>query len=176
MKGIVFTEFFEMVEQTFGYEMVDTLINTTELESGGVYTSIGTYHHSEIVALVQNLSKQSGMDIDALLHAFGRYLFDTFLKAYPIFFDKASNSFEFLASIDNYIHVEVQKLYPDATLPRFSTQIEDGKMIMIYKSERSMSALALGLIEKTLEYYGEEVKVSKEVLTEDGTEVKFVIG
>lgn len=39
-----------------------------------------------------------------------------------------------------------------------------------------MSALALGLIEKTLEYYGEEVKVSKEVLTEDGTEVKFVIG
>jgi len=176
MKGIVFTEFFEMVEKSFGYEMVDTLIETTELESGGIYTAIGTYHHSEIVNLVVNLSKQTGTDIETLLHAFGRYLFDTFLKSYPVFFDNASNSFEFLASIDNYIHVEVQKLYPDATLPRFTTELADGKMIMIYDSERSMSALALGLIEKTLEHYGEDLLISRELLKEDGSEVKFVIG
>lgn len=176
MKGIVFTEFFEMVEQTFGYDMVDTLIETTELESGGVYTSVGTYNHSEIVNLVVNLSKQTKTEIEVLLHAFGRYLFDTFLKSYPMFFEKASNSFEFLASIDNYIHVEVQKLYPDATLPRFSTDIVDGKMEMIYKSERSMSALAQGLMEKTLEHYGEDLEISRELISEDGSEVKFVIG
>lgn len=176
MKGIVFTEFFEMVEQTFGYDMVDTLIETTELESGGVYTSIGTYDHSEIVNLVVNLSKQTKTDIEVLLHAFGRYLFDTFLKSYPVFFEKASNSFEFLSSIDDYIHVEVQKLYPDATLPKFSTDVQNGKMTMIYISERSMSSLAQGLIEKTLEHYNEELPISKELLSKDGSKVKFVIG
>lgn len=175
MKGIVFTEFFEMVEQTFGYDMVDRLIETTELESGGVYTSIGTYDHSEIVNLVVNLSKQTNTDIEVLLHAFGRYLFDTFLKSYPVFFENASNTFEFLSSIDNYIHVEVKKLYPDATLPGFATEVTNGKMIMIYTSERSMSSLAKGLIEKTLEYYGEEKSISKELLKEDGSIVKFII-
>jgi hypothetical protein len=176
MKGIVFTEFFEMVEQTYGYEMINTLIETTELESGGVYTSVGTYDHSEIVNLVVNLSKQTNTDIEVLLHAFGRYIFDTFLKSYPVFFENASNSFEFLSSIDNYIHVEVLKLYPDATLPRFSTEVIDGKMIMIYKSERSMSALAMGLIEKTLEHYGEELSITRDLVNDDGSEVKFVIG
>ena len=86
MKGIVFTEFLEMVEETFGYDMVDTLIETTELKSGGgIYTAVGTYDHSEIVNLVINLSKQTNTDIDILLHAFGRYIFDTFVKSYPVF-------------------------------------------------------------------------------------------
>jgi hypothetical protein len=176
MKGIVFTEFLEMVEETFGYDMVDTLIETTELKSGGVYTAVGTYDHSEIVNLVINLSKQTNTDIDILLHAFGRYIFDTFVKSYPVFFDNCSSSFEFLESIDNYIHVEVLKLYPDATLPRFTTEINDGKMSMIYISERSMSALAHGLIEKTLEYYSEDMPIQKDNMVDDGSKVRFVIG
>jgi hypothetical protein len=51
MKGIVFTEFIEMVEQRFGYEIVDELLTETELPSGGAYTAIGTYSHHEIVAI-----------------------------------------------------------------------------------------------------------------------------
>ncbi len=176
MKGIVFTEFFEMVERDYGYEMVDTLIETTELKSGGIYTSVGTYDHSEIVNLVVNLSKQTNTEIEVLLHAFGRYIFDTFVDSYPIFFQNYSSSFDFLASIDNYIHVEVLKLYPDATLPRFTTEIIDGKMLMIYISERSMSSLAHGLIEKTLEHYGENKPIHKQVLLDDGSKVKFIIG
>jgi hypothetical protein len=44
MKGIVFTEFLEMVEQEFGYNMVDEMIENTDLDSKGVYTSIVIYH------------------------------------------------------------------------------------------------------------------------------------
>lgn len=175
MKGIVFTEFFEMVEEKFGYEMVDTIIENSELESGGIYTAIGTYSHNEIVQLVVNLSKETNIDIELLLMEFGRYLFNTFQKSYPKFFEEASDSFQFLQSIDNYIHVEVKKLYPDAALPSFSTDIKDGKLIMVYESERSMSALAHGLIEKTLLYYKEEKTIEREPLSEDGSKVKFTI-
>ena len=93
MKGIVFTEFFEMVEQKFGYEMVDTIINSSKLESEGIYTSVGTYPHSEIVQLLMNLSKETKIEPDILLKEFGLYIFDTFYKAYPQFFNTCNSLF-----------------------------------------------------------------------------------
>jgi hypothetical protein len=176
MKGIVFTEFLEMVEMKFGYEMVDKIIEESELPSNGIYTSIGTYHHSEIVQLLGNLSTNSKTDAQVLLKAFGEYLFDTFLKAYPQFFSAVDNPFDFLISIDSHIHVEVLKLYPDATLPKFDTQrLEDGSLEMIYQSERKMAALAEGLIEKSIAHYNSTHIITKELINEDGSIVKFTI-
>ncbi|MFT6414777.1 MAG: hypothetical protein ACJARZ_000109 [Dokdonia sp.] len=43
MKGIIFTEFLDLVEATFGLEMVDIILNASKLPSNGVYTTIGTY-------------------------------------------------------------------------------------------------------------------------------------
>lgn len=176
MKGIVFTEFFEMVEEKFGYDMVDLIINNSELESNGVYTSIGTYPHSEIVQLLMNLSKETKLDPDTLLKEFGIYIFDTFKAGYPQFFEKSKSTFEFLASIDSYIHVEVLKLYPDATLPKFDSTIDEkGIMTLIYKSDRKMGSFALGLIEKAITHYDEDLTVEMDVSSEDGSKVIFTI-
>ena len=176
MKGIVFTEFLEMVESRFGYEMVDHIIEQSRLESNGVYTSIGTYHHSEIVQLLSNLSSKTEIDATILLKAFGEYLFETFLKTYPQFFNTEDNAFDFLKSIDSHIHVEVLKLYPDATLPKFNTiEKEDGTLVMVYKSERKMAALAEGLIEKSIAHYQHPHSIQKELINEDGSEVEFTI-
>ncbi len=176
MKGIVFTEFLEMVESRYGYEMVDQLIEESNLESEGIYTSIGTYHHSEIVQLLVNLSEKTKIDAMTLLKAFGEYLFETFVKTYPRFFEAENNAFDFLKSIDSHIHVEVQKLYPDATLPKFDTkENQDGTLIMVYKSERKMAALAEGLIEKSIAYYKHPHIVQKELIKDDGSEVEFTI-
>ena len=176
MKGIIFTEFLDMVELRFGYETVDSIIESSKLESKGIYTSVGTYHHSEIVQLLMNLSDSTKTDPMALLKAFGEYLFDTFLKVYPQFFNEHDNAFDFLESIDSHIHVEVLKLYPDATLPKFVTEkSDDGTMKMYYKSERKMSALAEGLIEKSISYYKHPHTISKELIVADGSEVLFVI-
>ena len=176
MKGIVFTEFLEMVEQKFGYEVVDHILSESKLVSNGVYTSIGTYPHSEIVQLLMNLSDKVELDPTLLLKEFGKYLFDTFLQGYPQFFSAVDNAFDFLHSIDNHIHVEVLKLYPDATLPKFhSEETEEGTMVMTYSSERKMAALAEGLIEKSIAHYKEECSIETENLKEDGSEVRFTI-
>lgn len=176
MKGIVFTEFLDMVEEKFGYEIVDHIIEHSELESNGVYTAVGTYHHSEVVQLLSNLSEKTKIDASTLLKAFGEYLFDTFLKTYPDFFKAESNAFDFLKSIDTHIHVEVLKLYPDATLPKFDThELEDGSLVMTYRSERKMGALAEGLIEKSIAYYGHPHSIEKQMLQEDGSELEFII-
>jgi len=68
------------------------------------------------------------------------------------------------------------KLYPDATLPKFiSHETEDGSMIMTYKSERKMAALAEGLIERSIAHYGEDCSIDAESIKEDGSEVRFTI-
>lgn len=176
MKGIVFTEFLEMVEDRFGYEVVDHILSESKLSTEGVYTAVGTYPHSEIVQLLMNLSDKVEVAPTVLLKAFGIYLFDTFLKGYPQFFTAVDNAFDFLHSIDNHIHVEVLKLYPDATLPKFiSEEVGEGKMVMTYKSERKMAALAEGLIERATAHYGEQCTMTTENVVADGSEVKFTI-
>ena len=176
MKGIVFTEFLDMVEAEFGYSMVDDLIENSELSSNGIYTAVGTYHHSEIVTLLTKLSEKSKIPAEALLKSFGEYLFDTFLKQYPQFFSVHDDAFSFLESIDSHIHVEVLKLYPEATLPKFTTHVnQENEMSMLYQSERKMAALAEGLIHKSLLHYKEDCKVEKSNIKEDGSEVKFTI-
>lgn len=176
MKGIVFTEFLEMVEKSHGYNIVDELLTETDLPSGGVYTSIGTYEHKEMVSLLMALSKKTETPVSNLLKAFGHYLFGTFKKVYPSFFESAESAFDFLESIEDYIHVEVLKLYPDAELPRFNTKlINENCLEMIYLSDRSMADFAEGLIEKTLEHYHEEGTITKEPVDDMGRHVKFII-
>lgn len=176
MKGIVFTEFLEMVESGHGYEVVDQIIEDAKPPSGGSYTSIGTYPHSEIVSLIVSLSKHTKIAVPQLLHAFGRYLFDTFSKNYPAFFEKPKNAFEFFDSIEEYIHVEVLKLYPDAQLPTFETKLKTEKELhLVYESERKMAMFALGLLEKGLEHYKEDAEIEMQNVVEDGSKVLFII-
>lgn len=176
MKGIVFTEFLEMVEKDHGYEMVDYLIDHTELPSQGIYTAVGTYSHSEIVGLLVTLHKKIDVPIPKLLYKFGQYLFDTFLENYPDFFHEAENAFEFFDSIENHIHVQVIKLYPDAELPKFYTEHRDARELrLVYSSERKMADFALGLLEKSLEYYEEKAEIEMINLEEDATKVLFII-
>ena len=175
MKGIIFTEFLDMVEDGMGYDTVDQLITESNLPSGGAYTAIGTYDHSEMVTLVSGLSKKTAIPVPDLLHAFGQYLFGTFEKNYSAFLNAAPDAFSFLESIEAYIHVEVRKLYPDAELPRFKTERKGSILEMIYYSDRRMSDFALGLIEKTFEYYKEKASITRQFTKSDGSEVLFVI-
>jgi len=176
MKGVVFTEFLDMVEQKFGYETVDHILTAEELKSGGIYTAVGTYEHAEMVQLITHLNAKTNIEVPTLLKEFGKYLFGTFQSNYGSFFDKASDSFSFLESIEQYIHVEVKKLYPDAELPKFeSKRIGNNTLELVYYSERRMSDFAEGLIEKTLEHYKEVATIDKSLVKEDGSIVKFTI-
>jgi hypothetical protein len=175
MKGIVFSEFLDLVEEKFGLETIDELIESSELGSGGSYTAVGTYPHSEMVSMVVRLSELTKIPVDKLLNAFGHHLFQTFYRNYPGFFVDIKHPFELLEQIDNHIHVEVKKLYPDAELPRFETTREGESLVMIYSSPRKMADLAIGLIEAAAVHYDADMKIESEMLKADGSLVKFKI-
>ncbi|WP_055447644.1 heme NO-binding domain-containing protein [Lacinutrix mariniflava] len=176
MKGIVFTEFLELVEDKFGLEMVDNIITSSTLESEGVYTSVGTYSFSEMLQLLGHLSENTGISIDNLLLVYAEHFFSVIEKSYPGLLATYKDPIEMISSIENHIHVEVRKIYPDAELPTFEV-VEKTKnsLIMIYTSSRAMHHFGLGLMNKTFEHFNSTAKIELQKIKEDGTEVRFVI-
>ncbi len=163
MKGIVFTEFLEMVEQRFTADLADDIIDAANLPSGGVYTAVGTYPHQEIVALVQALSARSGIGVAELLRGFGQHLFGRFAVAYPGFFTTTHNALSFLAGIEDIIHAEVRKLYPDAELPKFDVEAHTSRQLVLrYRSGRHFEDLAEGLIEGCITHFGGGISVERQ--------------
>jgi hypothetical protein len=164
MKGIVFTEFIELVESEFSFKLADEIVTRSELDSKGVYSSIGTYDHTELFKLVEELSKVTGIATVQLFKVYGEHLFGKFREHYPDFFKNTTDPLTFLEMVDSYIHKEVIKLYPDAQLPSFvSRRIADDHLEMIYTSKREMSDFAHGLILGCFKNFGKtsEIVVSK---------------
>lgn len=109
MKGIVFTEFLDLVEDKFGIEMVDKIIEQSKLDSDGVYTAIGTYKFSEMLQLLDNLSKNTGISTDDLLLVYAEHFFTVLKESYPGLLATYKDPIEMLSSIEDHIHVEVKK-------------------------------------------------------------------
>ena len=169
MKGILFTEFLELVENEFGLGIVQRIIDECQLETDGVYTSIGTYSHKDMFKMVGKLSEIKEIPVPELLTIYGEYFFTTLSKDYPRFMEQSS-LFPFLDSIEKYIHPEVLKLYPGAELPTFSSEMKnENEMLLNYMSSRKMSDVAIGLIKGASKYFKEDVEIFK-VSEEDGGE------
>lgn len=170
MKGVIFTEFLGMVSDRFSEDMVDDIIEASDLPSGGAYTSVGIYDHGEIVALVGALSERSGTPVADLVKAFGQHLFGRLSLLHPEFVVGIDDAMDFLERVDKVIHVEVLKLYPDAMLPRFDTRREGDRLQMIYRSPRGMEDLAEGLIHGCLGHFGQELRMERHKRPDGSTE------
>ena len=166
MKGIVFTEFLEMVEDKFSPEVADRIIEASNLSTGGAYTSVGTYHHTELIEMVGHLSSESGIEVVPLVKVFGEHLFGRFVELYPSFFVGVESCFDFLGLIEGHVHVEVRKLYPDAELPTFGTEQPNPSVLeMTYHSKRPLAPVAEGLILGCIAYYEEDITLHAEDLS-----------
>ena len=176
MKGIIFTEFLELVEQKFGLGMVDKIISQSDLESGGIYTAVGTYEFGEMLQLISHLSQNTDISVDDLLMVYAEHLFAALIKSHPNLVQHYKDPMDLLASIENHIHVEVQKIYPEAQLPTFELEERtENNMVMVYKSDKALYMLGKGLMLETFKLFKVEADIDFEKLNDEGTEVRFMI-
>jgi hypothetical protein len=174
MMGMVFTEFLELVESRFSPEVADRIITAAGTATDGAYTAVGKYDHAEMVRMVQALSVETQVPAEELLRVFGHHLAVRFSHLYGAFFASQPSLFDFLASVDSKIHVEVRKLYPAAELPSIqSCERTTDSQTLIYRSSRHMHDLALGLIQGAAVHYGQPVEVEHASLPDGG--VRFVV-
>ncbi len=168
MNGLGFSDVIDFVEEIFSLEVVDDIIEASDLPSGGAYTTVGTYDHREILQLVTALSEKSNIPIPKLVRSFGKHLFGRLALTYPQFLAGVETSLDFLQRVEDHIHVEVLKLYPDAELPRFECEVtQPGRLSMIYHSQRPLADLAESLIEGCAEHFGEMILIKRENLADE---------
>ncbi|MGL6315132.1 heme NO-binding domain-containing protein [Vibrio sp. WXL103] len=176
MKGIIFTEFLELVEREFGLEVVDQILDLSEDE--GIYTAVGSYDHRLLVKLIVNLSKTTEIPAERLQEVFGETVFINLLATLP---DKAalqdcSHCFEFVRHVEEYIHVEVKKLYPDAQPPTFEFISEsETELVFDYKSARCMAHVCLGLLKGCANHFEQQIDVAMRSQNEQGSDVRFTV-
>lgn len=177
VKGVIFTEFLRLVEDRFGLEMVDAILSENQLDSGGAYTSLGTYSHRELLTLVEALSARTQIEPNVLINTFGHHLIGHFTQRYPSFFESEADTLQFLTRLEGHIHREVRKLYSETELPRFQWRfLAENELELTYMSRRPFAGLARGMIEATARHYGDELEISEHDMSTDHiTKVQFRI-
>ncbi|MEP2784274.1 MAG: heme NO-binding domain-containing protein [Pseudoruegeria sp.] len=160
MKGMVFVELLNMAENAVGEEMVDDVLDEYQTTSKGAFTAVGNYPCSDLMSLVGGFSEKTGISGDDLQTMFGSWMFERFSLGYPQFFEGKNDAFTMLESIEDEVHVEVRKLYPEVELPTFATErTPDGGFIMSYRSERPLVPFCKGMIEACLKHFGQEAQI-----------------
>lgn len=167
MKGVVFDMLRDMVEEHYGLEGWQAVLE--ESGSDGLYLSTETYDDDELLGLVNAASVVSGVVVNDLVFAFGRFMVGEFYKRFPGYFDASPSLLDFLLSVDQVIHTEVRKLYPDAQLPEFRyDQTDAEQLVMEYRSPRKLCRLAEGLIDGSAHFFKQNYQLDHSVCMHKG--------
>ncbi|MDO6712904.1 MULTISPECIES: heme NO-binding domain-containing protein [Aliiglaciecola] len=162
VKGIVFVKFNEFIEELWGEEFWDTLLDEANLPSEGIYTTVGTYDDQELFTLVGLVVEKQNISAKDAQFAFGKWVFKELFNAAPAGAHDFKDVFEFLHAVQDFIHVEVKKLNPDALLPEFEFLSETPTTLSFhYQSPRKLCYFCEGIVYGLAEHTGQKIAVSQ---------------
>jgi hypothetical protein len=173
MRGVVLAELVDYIDSTYGLEVLDHVLSSSDLSTGGAYARTGRYPHSEFNVIVSRLGKVISESPAKLARDYGRHLFRRLMLLYPEALG-AGTALDFLLKLDTMVHSWVVRLYPDAEVPRFTyPPCADGELRVVYESKRGMADFAEGLIEGCLILFREKLEIRRRDLGADGCRVEF---
>jgi hypothetical protein len=176
MKGVVFTEFLEFIEDKFGFDVSDKMIEDSSLSTDGIFTQAGNYPFDDLFNMIVNLSKITKVEVSDLVKAYGIHLFSKLITIYPKPTQDYNNTFDFIRNVEDVVHPEVKKLYPDSDLPHFEdVKVNENELTFTYVSNKPLMDFAVGLIEGCAEYYNEKVEVSYKLIKNTNFRADFLI-
>ena len=169
MKGAVLVTLNEFVEDIYGLDKWERVLDIAKPKSGGIYTSVDSYDDEEVLALIHATCEVLELSKEKALHVFGKYLFEVLNKKHPIFTRLQPDLLNFLASVEDVVHKEVDKLFPDAYLPKITpVSRTENSITLKYVSKRKMCGLAEGIIHGAAESYGVEIDIHHPVCYHKG--------
>lgn len=169
------SEFIEFIEQELGEDTAQKIINDSHVESDGAYSRVGLYDYQELIQLLTQTAAETDTEATLLLERFSNHLFKVFKRDYGLFFDGVDSAAQMLKQIDDHIHVEVQKLYPDAELPSFNYTQVGSVLTLSYTSPRPLALVAHSLLGACLKFFDGREKLISSDIAEDQKSAHFTI-
>lgn len=171
MQGVVFTVFSDCVIDKFGMDVWDELLEKVKPESEGIYTSSATYSDDELFAYVTELSAKTGAAVPDLVRTFGEYMFPHLSNSMPDAAAPGMTLKDFLLKVDQVIHKEVKRLYPESYLPSIDYEdSSDNQLVMLYQSKRKLCHLAEGLILGAASHFNTKISIAHPQCIHNGDE------
>ena len=147
MKGVINKGIQELVESRFGSEAWESVKEKAGCEEP--FFAVSEDYPDEMTEkLAKAASEVSGLSLEQVMVEFGKFWVPNTGKAnYGTYFAIAgSNPREFLLNM-NEVHRHVTKSISNATPPHFECEeLPDGRLLMVYESERGLCAVMRGLI------------------------------
>lgn len=160
VKGVIFDLLRTIVETDHGEDAWDDAIDRAGVD--GVYTAVGKYPDDEFTTLLNHVPSGQAASTADLLRWFGRRAMPELAIAYPMFFRGHESLATFLPTLNDVIHAEVRKLYPDAEVPDFRMTGDGEQTLLVeYRSPRRLCALAEGFIVGAADHFDEHVVVEQ---------------
>lgn len=175
MKGIILSEFVEYLENQLGDVAAQEIIDKSGVASEGAYSRVGMYDYQELIQLLTQTVSHTNTEAAVLLEGFSGHLFEMFKRDYGVFFEGVETAGEMLAQIDNHIHVEVKKLYPDAELPKFECEQDGNIMTLHYSSPRPLAAVAQALVGACIKFFDKNETLLSTKIADDQKSASFEI-
>jgi len=178
MKGIIFSSFLDFVELQLGDDFLEEMIDASNLETDGAYTNVGTYPVEELVIMLEFILSKHDLDKDQLLKDFGCHTFGRLNKNYSHLVVDFKDAFDCIYNVDQTIHQNVLKLYPDAELPIMKAKfLEHGnKLHLVYESSRPFMYVAYGLLDGCIKHFDDTVTIEMQDLSNGaGTHAEFYL-
>jgi predicted hydrocarbon binding protein len=163
MRGLIFTTLLDMLEDNYGIQTVNEVLESCDFSHQGAFTAGGDYPDTEIESLLKAIETKTGIGREDALHSFGLYMFENLKLKFGAIIDPFESAKELLANVDNVIHHEVMKLYPNKSLVVFEYEDTSAEtLIMVYKSKRKMCSLATGLIHAVGNHFETKININHE--------------
>ena len=169
MKGIILNLVEEAIVAEHGDNTWDSILETSGLD--GAYTSLGNYPDDDLERLVAAGSETLAVQPRDLNRHLGELAIQGLAERYPHYFSPHGGTVAFLLTLDDVIHTEVRKLYPESAPPDFWFDAPiANELVVHYRSERRLCALAEGMIVGAAAHYEEQASIAHESCMFDGAD------
>ena len=158
MKGVLFNVVEDVVTEAFSADVWDDVVDRSGVS--GAYTSLGTYPDSELQSVVEATASAAGQTVPDTLRLAGHLGFAHLVRRAPDLLDGLDGWRAVLTSLDDIIHPEVRKIYPDSDVPGFAVEPDGSDLVVTYTSRRALCALAEGLMTGSGRWFDVELDVT----------------
>jgi predicted hydrocarbon binding protein len=170
MKGIIFNLLEEMIVEQFDMLVWNDLL-AKHAPLDRVYISAKNYPETELFAIATDVADLLDVTLQEVVKTFGHYLFSGLANNHTAVMERFTDFTSLVMGIHNIIHVEVNKLYHEPSLPTIvSTLLETDHIELKYHSPRKLCFCAEGLIFGAAEYYHQKISVKHDTCMHHGAE------
>ncbi len=111
---------------------------------------------------LNRLADLAGEKPPELLRAFGRRLFERFVRLYPDFVPADLEALDYLEHIERHVHQELRALYPSAKPPQLCcVRVAPDRLLIRYGSDQPVAEMCEGMIEAALSHFEARAEIRR---------------